>query len=60
MVAALLGSMQAGGGEVVGEGGVVEVVNGRNGSFRRPMKRLGKKARVKMAKKRMVVFMEDG
>lgn len=36
------------------------VVKGRRGSLRSPMKRFGKKARTRIARKRRVEFIEDG
>jgi len=47
-------------GQVVGGVVVGPEVNGRNGSFRMPMKRFGKNARVRMAKKIRVEFVVDG
>lgn len=48
--------------EGVIDGGVVGELEmkGRRGSFSRPMKRFGKKARTKMAMKRRLEVVEDG
>lgn len=53
--------MQEHGGGVADSGVLGELeMNGRRGSFNRPIKRFGKKARTKMAKKRRVEVAPDG